>query len=365
MLTQLKKAINHLIFQESFIGSLLPRLQIIEDNGPGNPTMSTNGKCMWWNREFTISINKYETQGVVAHEVFHCIFLHMFRRGSREIKKWGLACDYAVNPFVLTLVGCTLPEGAYIDTNRFPLGTPAEKIYEQLDDSEVPENYTSDLVEGDKLTRLAEEIDWKGAVAVAAKNAKQAGALSVALENAINFYINPKLPWQQLLYTWAVRSVEFATNWTKSNRHYRTRGIYLPGKRKVPTGSFILTYDVSGSMSDKAVRDSLSECAFIVNEINPACVILIEHDAKITKVRKFERADELPTTIQLHGRGGTDFNPVFEYINDLDEMPDAVILFTDGYGPHPEYPPEYPVLWVMVETTPDIQMTFGEQIWLD
>jgi hypothetical protein len=49
----------------------------------------------------------------------------------------------------------------------------------------------------------------------------------------------------------------------------------------------------------------------------------------------------------------------------MDEFPEALILFTDGGGPHPKYPPEYPVLWVMVETSPDLKMNCGEQIWLD
>jgi predicted metal-dependent peptidase len=306
--------------------------------------MATDGKSIWWNENYIDFIDRYEVRGVTAHEVFHCVLLHMFRRGSREPKKWNYACDYAVNPFVEQLPNCPLPAGALLDTVRFPIGMTAEQIYDLLDDDEIPEDFECDIIESSELTKLAEEIDWKGAVAVAAKNAKSAGKLSVELEQVLEIYLNPKIPWQQLLYNFMVKAVEFITNWTKSNRHYRSRGIYLPGKRKIPAGNFVLSYDVSGSMSDDAVRDSLSECGFIINEINPAYVILIEHDAKITKVRKFERMDELPTEIQIHGRGGTDFNPVFDYVNDLDELPEALILFTDGYGPHPEYPPEYPWL---------------------
>lgn len=141
--------------------------------------------------------------------------------------------------------------------------------------------------------------------------------------------------------------------------------MFLAGKKKVPAGDFILVYDVSGSMSDQAISESLSQCAYIINEVRPKSVILIEHDAEITQVREFTWNDELPAEIKINGRGGTDFNPVFDYINTLNDIPDAVIFFTDGYGPHPSYPPEYPVLWVMVETAADLKMNFGEQIWLD
>jgi predicted metal-dependent peptidase len=362
----LKKAINHLIFQEPFIGSLLPRLKIVcKDNDPEIDTMATDGKTIWWNNDFVEAIDRYEVRGVVAHEIFHCILLHMFRRGTREPKKWNYACDYALNPLVEQLANCPLPKGALLDTARFPLGMTAEQIYDLLDDREIPKDFICDLREPSDLTKLAEEIDWKGAVAVAAKNAKSAGKLSKELEQMLEIYLNPKIPWQQLLYSWMVKTADWVTNWTKSNRHYRSRGIYLPGKKKIPSGYFVLVYDVSLSMADEAIRESLTECAYIINEMNPVYVILIEHDVKITQVRKFERMDELPTEIQIHGRGGTDFNPVFDYVNDLDELPDCVVFFTDGGGPHPEYHPEYPVLWVMIDTPRDMEMNFGEQIWLD
>ena len=363
MLARFKKAVNHLIFGEIFIGSLIPRLQLIESKTV--ETMATNGKIVWWNCDYVETINLYQTQGMVAHEIFHCLLLHMFRRGTRESKKWNFACDYAINPLVIQLANCEMWPGALLDLARFPAGMTAEQIYDLLDDNEIPEDFECDIREGDPLTMLADEMDWKGAVAVAFQNAKSAGTISKELQQIIERYLNPKIPWQQLLYSFMVKMKLIVTNWTRSNRHYRVRGIYLPGRKKIPTGDFVLSYDVSGSMSDKAISESLCECGFIINEINPARVILIEHDSEITQVRYFETEDELPTKIQINGRGGTDFTPVFSYVNDLEELPEALILFTDGYGPHPNYPQDYPVLWVMVETNPDVRMNCGEQIWMD
>jgi predicted metal-dependent peptidase len=361
---QLKKSINHLIFQEPFIGSLLPRLKIIQDS-ENTETMATDGKVIFWNGKYLDTLNIYEIRGMTAHEIFHCILLHMYRRGTRDFNKWNYACDFAINPFIEQLNGCILWEGALIDLKRFPIGMTAEKIYDLLNDNEIPKDFKCDVIETNELTKHIDEIEWKGAVSVAMKSAETAGKLSKELKQMLDIYMNPKIPWQQLLYTWMIRTTEFRPDWTKSNRHYRSQGIFLPGKRKIPTGNFILSYDVSKSMSDKAIVDSLTECRFIINEINPAYVILLEHDVRITQVRKFEKADDLPTRVQITGRGGTNFNPVFDYANDRDELPEALILFTDGKGRHPEYPPEYPVLWVMVETDPNIKMNFGEQIWLD
>ena len=51
---------------------------------------------------------------------------------------------------------------------------------------------------------------------------------------------------------------------------------------------------------------------------------------------------------EVTGGGGTDFRPVFEYIDEHQEInPDLLIFFTDGYGAYPERAPAYPVLWLL------------------
>lgn len=376
---RMKKAVNRLVFEDPFIGSLLPRLEIIETDVP---SMQTNGRYIKYGREFIDTLTDSQCMAVVAHEVFHCIMLHMFRKFGRDHARWNVACDYAINPLVDQMTSCNLPPPDHewaplMDTARWPAGTPAEKIYEQLTDDDVPQTIIIDVVifNGNgtgtnpqaEAERVSGESDWKGAVAVAAQNAKKAGKLSGELESLLERYLNPKLPWQMLLQAWATRVRERVTNWRKRNRHYIPHRITLPGRSKIPTGIYVLAYDVSGSMSDEAVKESLTECGYIINDYNPERVILIEFDAEIKGVPKvFERDEELPTHIQILGRGGTDFRPVFRYIEtELDEYPDAVIIFTDGWGPVPEIPPEYPVLWVMVETESDLKMPFGEQIWTD
>ena len=52
---------------------------------------------------------------------------------------------------------------------------------------------------------------------------------------------------------------------------------------------------------------------------------------------------------QVHGMGGTDFRPVFNYIEEDDLNPTALIYLTDGYGPAPDEEPDYPVLWVITQ----------------
>ena len=50
------------------------------------------------------------------------------------------------------------------------------------------------------------------------------------------------------------------------------------------------------------------------------------------------------------GGGGTDFRPVFRYVDEHPELdPALLIYFTDGFGDCPERPPAYPVMWLLTE----------------
>ena len=58
--------------------------------------------------------------------------------------------------------------------------------------------------------------------------------------------------------------------------------------------------------------------------------------------------------IELHGFGGTDFRPVFDYVDDLIRKGEfenlkGLIYFTDGYGTFPENKPDFDVAFVFVE----------------
>ena len=53
----------------------------------------------------------------------------------------------------------------------------------------------------------------------------------------------------------------------------------------------------------------------------------------------------LPEKIHVHDRGGTDFRPVFELMEDR-QRPSCLLFMTDCCGDYPSEQPIYPVLWV-------------------
>ena len=71
------------------------------------------------------------------------------------------------------------------------------------------------------------------------------------------------------------------------------------------------------------------------------CDSEIKEHVKITDQKEF---DEYISSMVIRGLGGTDFRPVFSYVDQLIEQKEftnlkGMIYFTDGYG---EFPPKQP-----------------------
>lgn len=114
-------------------GSLALRLKIVET--AAEKTAMTNGVELRYNPEWFSQFADDERLTILAHEVLHCAFLHMTRRGTRDVNRWNRACDYVIN-LILKDAGFRMPEKALLDERFRGLG--AEAAYAMLDDEENP-----------------------------------------------------------------------------------------------------------------------------------------------------------------------------------------------------------------------------------
>ncbi len=104
---RIQKARTALLLDHPFFGSLLFRLG---GRASGSiQTMATDGVSLFYNPAFVETLNAAELAGVLAHEVMHPALQHHTRRGDRDLKRWNIACDYAINPLLLD-AGLTLPK---------------------------------------------------------------------------------------------------------------------------------------------------------------------------------------------------------------------------------------------------------------
>ena len=88
----LRKAKTNLIINHPFFASILLHMNMIEDSGI--PTLVTDGTNLKYNPEFVDKHTVPETIFLLAHEVLHCALEHPHRRGTRDDKKWNVACDW-------------------------------------------------------------------------------------------------------------------------------------------------------------------------------------------------------------------------------------------------------------------------------
>ena len=81
---------------------------------------------------------------------------------------------------------------------------------------------------------------------------------------------------------------------------------------------------------------------------------LIQCDADIQQVQTLSREDTPDNILEqfrVYGCGGTDFCPVFDYIDQQRQSPDGkvfrgLLYLSDGYGSFPDKAPEYPVAFL-------------------
>ena len=132
---------------------------------------------------------------------------------------------------------------------------------------------------------------------------------------------------------------------------------------------FVIAIDTSGSTSGELVQKFVQKTYNILKSTESfftkinlhiiQCDADIQEDKKITCQEDF---DEYLRTMQIRGLGGTDFRPVFEYVEELRKNKEftnlkGLIYFTDGYGAFPAKKPDYDTAFVFIDddyNNPDV-----------
>ncbi len=123
---QLTAARTRLILDKPFIGTLVLRLPLVEGDPIWCETAATDAKKFYYNKTYIESLNTSQVEFILAHEALHCALSHFARRQHRLKHLWDLACDYAINPLLVS-EGLDKPPGVWIE-DSFE-GMTAEEIY--------------------------------------------------------------------------------------------------------------------------------------------------------------------------------------------------------------------------------------------
>ena len=127
-------------------------------------------------------------------------------------------------------------------------------------------------------------------------------------------------------------------------------------KRKIP--ELVIAIDTSYSTKGEMVKRFLEEALAILADkeafFTKCRVHIIECDDRIRKDLLVEDAEEMERyreRFEVSGGYGTDFRPVFYYIEDLQKRGElkelkALLYFTDGRGRYPKYAPSYTAAFI-------------------
>jgi len=224
---------------------------------------------------------------------------------------------------------------------------------------------------GSKSTQQSQkqsETDWKVAATQAAQAAKAIGNLPGEIKQTIVELLEPKVDWRDLLRDFVERAAKNDYTWAQPNRRYVSHGIYLPSLNSKEIGTACVAIDTSGSVSNDELKQFASEVNSILEEYQDITVQVIYCDTRVAHIDTFHSTD-MPVQMKMHGGGGTDFRPPFEWVKEnLESKPTCLIYFTDMECDRFPNNPGYPVIWVQTETPYSSHFEnppFGEVIKMD
>ena len=410
---------NTLLVNLRFLDAALSQFELfpIEES-----TMLTDGKHILYNPKHVLESYKTAKEIPVRdylHIVMHCVFKHMYMDPTLNRPYWDLACDIAVENVIteLNLKAVTTSrerqQAQYITAIKKELKhVTAEKIYSYLRQS-VPDpkkiaeiralfyadnheiwymtgaeiearfGLASGSGQGDKNGQEAMAAVWQSIserMRVDLETfGKRRGLNPGAMTQNLASVNREKYDYTAFLKKFAVMGEAMKINDDEFDYIFYTYGLQLYEKMPLiepleykeikAIKEFVIAIDTSGSTSGELVQrfvqktyNILKSTESFFSKINLhiiQCDADIQEDKKITCQEDF---DEYLETMQIHGLGGTDFRPVFEYVEQLRKNKEfanlkGLIYFTDGYGAFPAKKPDFDTAFVFIDdeyNNPDV-----------
>ena len=383
--------------------------EIIVENDP-LLTACTNGEQTRYGAQYVDTLNIQQTVGLIVHEVLHPLLGHLTRLANQfatDPHLTNIGADYEINNFVTiynedAAFPIVLPPDAYVDVEKY--GTLAaeviiRKLYEDNPlppppppppptdpegdqdgpegDQDGPEGdkegdkeggrdgregnkegkgsgngqpqrqpYSSGEFEPAKTPAKAKEISdkWKEILSSTIQTAKLRGKGGGKFIQKLEELLEPPLDLEALLDKYTTEFCLSDESIRADKRYLAYHDICITGMEDEQHGTLVFVKDTSGSINDDILKSVASIVQGASTKLRPRRLIVIDVDAEVQHVEEFGPNDDIPA--EAKGRGGTDFRPAFDFIENNLEEARVIIYFTDGYGDFPEEEPSIPTLWV-------------------
>jgi len=394
---KITKAKAKLMLEHPYFGTVASSLALEKNNDI--LTFISDGVKMHYNSEYLDKLSLEEVEFVMANGAMHSVLKHYERVNGRTKWLWQTATDYVVNA-MLVKNGMQLPEYAYFE-EKFE-GLYVEEVYEMLRAEMMDNSDHSMEQQSEQITDAEDDIhaenitmheelnsnpdaqeskneqnaedkeeassslenneeneEMKERLEQIFQKLKRQGNLPKDMEFVVPEYFSHKIDWREFLYGYIATHAKTSYTFTPPNMKLLYRGIYLPSMSS-DLLRVIVAIDTSGSVDEELLSTFLGEVSSMMQQYPNYEIDLITADAKVQSFKTFLPGE--PLEYEISGGGGTDFRPVFEYVNRHVDYPTLLIYFTDGEGTYPKEEVTYDVLWVMPESR---AVPFGEVVVLD
>lgn len=390
----LAKASKELMLKEPFYGLLLMSL-----NKVWNENIPTAGVCLKGinyqlaiNSKFWEELPLQQKVGILKHELLHIGFFHLVNYEKYSDKKrLNIAMDLEINQYIER---DWLPEGGmFLDT--FPnlklgprMGTKYyyDMLEENSEDEDVkscmdgmnngdtevtlsngdnvnlPDHDFEDIESLPEATKKLIESQTEHIVKQVAEQVQKSkgnipGEFSEILER-LNKVNKAKFDWKGYIRRFTGKSVKTYTK--KSRRKYNKRLPDFPGLKIKRHKHILAAIDTSGSVSTKELQEFLGELYHLKK--TGSDVTICQCDTAISYIGPFDPKKDM----KIHGRGGTDFQPVIDYYNENQRKFSCLMYFTDGEAYAPDNA-KGSILWVLSSNGDKgyLEGTYGELIQLE
>ena len=251
-----------LLLRASFFGNLATRLKLVNAD-EWCSTAATDGRNFYYNTRFIDMLRPKEIEFLFSHEVLHCAYTHMDRRGDRDPQLWNIACDYCVNgDLIKHRVGEKITTVPCLYDAKYD-GMSAEQVYDLLyenaekinindlidqllddhldDDGDSSGDGDADAdkeakgrpkISKEERDKIRDEI--KEAMLSAAAACDNAGNIPAGVKRLIEDITSPKMNWRELLRMQLESTIKSDFTWMRTSRRGWHMDAILPGSQLEP-----------------------------------------------------------------------------------------------------------------------------------
>jgi len=392
----LVNARNELYLNMHFLDVALSSLMF--EANPDCGGLATDGFTLYYHPDYLCSLYKggrVRVNRAYLHVILHCLFLHMDTRSKRDVRRWNLACDIAVESILddmyqrcIHMRKTPYRRNLYLHLHEKLKVLNAEGVYEALMDM-APDEETLARMEAEFLTDCHDlwEEENSPSMTQQRKNqwddnrekmqtemetfAQEASEDAGSLLDQVRVENRERYDYKEFLRKFSVTKEELQVDPDSFDYVFYTYGLSMYGnmplvepmetKEVYRIEDFVIVIDTSMSCSGELVKYFLEETYSVLAEsesyFKKVNIHIIQCDDRIQADQLITSREEMEAYMRdftVAGQGGTDFRPAFEYVTGLMRQGRftrlrGLIYFTDGKGIYPVQMPPYETAFVFLK----------------